>query len=552
MSTVQPSQSEVNSVISLFSSGQLQEALDELILLIKDYPAEPILHNIAGACYAGLGQLDVAVKSYEKALIINPNYAQAHYNLGGALQQMGQLDQALSCYKEAINLQHAYPVAHNNLGLISFERGQLDSAVKSFEWAIAYSPEYAEAHNNLGAVFQELQQYEKAMKQFEKAVSLNPEYAQAFHNLGILSEILGLRDESLDHYEKAVTHNPDFAEAYRNLSKVKKYTENDPQIAQMELFHSRSNLNLSDKVKLCFALAKVNEDLGNQDKFFKFLNEGCRLRKQELNYSLTSSKKFHSSLIKIFGSAPTLIEKPLYKNGKIRPIFIVGMPRSGTTLVEQIIASHHVVHGAGEITNLKEIISPILENYFDQNKGVLHKKDLLSIRQQYLDSLTRFNVSERVITDKMPTNFRLIGFILSALPEAKIIHLKRDARATCWSIYKHYFTSENGWTFDQEDLAEFYGLYTELMTFWHKLFPDKIYDMCYEDLTTNQEEETRKLLKYCELDWDENCLNFHTSKRVVKTASSLQVRQKMYQGSSEAWKKHEAYLQPLIKALSSY
>ena len=158
-----------------------------------------------------------------------------------------------------------------------------------------------------------------------------------------------------------------------------------------------------------------------------------------------------------------------------------------------------------------------------------------------------------MITDKMPLNFRYIGFILSALPEAKVIHLKRDARATCWSNYKCFFINkENGNSYNLDDLAKFYSLYTDLMDFWHKLFPDKIYDMSYEDLTTNQEEETRKLLKYCELDWDENCLNFHTSKRVVKTASSLQVRQKMYQGSSEAWKKHEAYLQPLIKALSSY
>ena len=180
-------------------------------------------------------------------------------------------------------------------------------------------------------------------------------------------------------------------------------------------------------------------------------------------------------------------------------------------------------------------------------------KAFLSIRKQYLDSLSRFNVPEKIITDKFPLNFRNIGFILSAFPEAKIIHLKRDARATCWSIYKHYFSDTgNAWAYNMDELAGFYGLYTELMAFWHQLFPNKIYDMNYEDLTTNQEEETRKLLKYCELDWDENCLNFHTSKRVVETASALQVKQKMYQGSSEDWKKHEAYLQPLIKELSSY
>jgi hypothetical protein len=165
--------------------------------------------------------------------------------------------------------------------------------------------------------------------------------------------------------------------------------------------------------------------------------------------------------------------------------------------------------------------------------------------------LSHFNVAESVITDKSLLNFRFIGFILTAFPEAKIIHMKRDARAICWSIYSIYLRGF-GFGNDFEDLAGFYGLYTELMDFWHQLFPGQIYDMSYEDLTTNQEEETRKLLQYCELDWDENCLSFHKNKRAVKTASSKQVREKMYQGSSEAWKKYEAHLKPLIKALDSY
>ena len=150
-------------------------------------------------------------------------------------------------------------------------------------------------------------------------------------------------------------------------------------------------------------------------------------------------------------------------------------------------------------------------------------------------------------------NYRYTGFILSAFPEAKIVHLKRDARATCWSIYKHFFSdTKNGWAYDMIDIAEYFNFYTDMMSFWHELYPNKIYDVCYEDLTTNQEEETRKLLEYCDLEWDENCLNFHNNERAVKTASALQVRKKMYQGSSEAWKKYESYLQPLIKGLESY
>ena len=163
------------------------------------------------------------------------------------------------------------------------------------------------------------------------------------------------------------------------------------------------------------------------------------------------------------------------------------------------------------------------------------------------------NVKEKIITDKALLNFQLIGFILTAFPNAKIIHSKRDARATCWSIFKHFFDNRgNGWAYDLNDIVEYYGLYVKLMEFWKELFPNQIYDLIYEDLTNNQEEETKKLLEYCELDWDENCLNFQNTKRAVKTASVLQVRQKMYQGSSEAWRQYEKYIQPLIEGLKTY
>ena len=322
----------------------------------------------------------------------------------------------------------------------------------------------------------------------------------------------------------------------------------------MQSLFSNSDLSSSGRMHLCFALAKVYEDLGNQEELFQVLHEGNHLCREKLNYSLDKSQNYHSTIRNLFSSSPFVIEKSLLnKESTIRPVFIVGMLRSGTSLVEQIIASHHAVYGAGELRTLTDIITKQLKDHLTPGMDTLPDEAFLSIRQQYLDSLSRFNVAEKVITDKWPLNFRNIGFILSAFPEAKIVHLKRDSRATCWSIYKRYFTDTgNAWAYNMDELAGFYGLYTELMDFWHQLFPDKIYDMNYENLTTNQEEETRKLIKYCELDWDENCLNFHTNKRVVQTASALQVRQKMYQGSSEDWKKHEAYLQPLIKKLSPY
>jgi len=546
----QLSQEQLDYVIQLYSSGQMDKALLSIKELIQDFPNIPLLHNISGACNSALGEIDSAIISFNKAIELKPDYDEAYFNLGVAFHQTGKLGEALNSYERAISIKHAYPTAHNNLGLIALSQGQLDNALKSFEWAVAYGPEYAEAHNSLGAALQELKQFEKAKASFKKAVALNPQYAQGLHNLAILCEIINLPDEASEYYEKALAVEPNYAEAYRNQSRTKKYKKNDPQIKQMQSIYSNDNLSISDKVHINFALAKVNEDLGNQKDFFKHLDEGSRLRKKQLNYNINETEEFHSSLIRLFSEDQPKIKQLSLGPLDIRPIFIVGMPRSGTSLVEQIISSHHSVHGAGELNNFKNVVTPSLKNYIGNITNTIIEDDLLSIRKNYIKSLMDLNVSEKIITDKMPVNFRMIGLILTAIPEAKIIHLTRNPKATCWSNYKHYFANENGFTFDQEDLARFFILYQELMGFWHKSFPNKIHDISYERLTTHQEDETQKLLKYCELDWDNNCLNFHKNTRAVHTASASQVRQKMYQGSSDAWKKYEKFLQPLIMGLN--
>ena len=548
---VKPNKSQLEALVGFHKTGQFQEALAAINRLIKTYDKDPFLYNMEGSCLCETGDLSASIASFEKAILIKPDYAEALYNLGVAYQKLDQPDMAIETYKKAIAIQHAYPTAHHNLGIIYFQKDQMNSAIKSFEWAIAYSPNYSEAIRNLGSALQKINQFDEAKKQFEKVISLDSEYAQAYEDLGILCQIINLPNEASSYFEKALKVNPYLTNSYRNLSKLIKFKAKDPLISQMESLYSKSDLHPLHKINLCFSLAKAYEDLNQKDNFFKFLNEGNALRKKELNYDIIQSNNVHSTIINLFSSNQTAINKPK-KNSKIKPIFIVGMPRSGTTLVEQIISNHHKVYGAGELLTLRKVINPILENYLKDNKYKISKKDLSLAREQYIDSLSNLNVSEKIITDKMPVNFRLIGFILSAIPEAKIIHIKRDARAICWSNYKHYFSAGNGFSFDQDDLVKFYTLYSEMMDFWHKLFPKKIYDISYEELTKNQKNETQKLLNYCELDWDDNCLNFHKNTRGVVTASSSQVRQKMYQGSSEAWKKYESNLKPIIEGLKSY
>jgi len=543
---------QVESVLLLYNNGKIQEAINTIKALNESYPNVPLLFNLLGACYQSLDNLDAAMQMFQTATKLKPDYAEAYFNQGVVFKHLNKLDESIKAYKKTISLNPNYPDAHNNLGNLYKEIGNRDDAIESYEWAIAYRADFEIAHLNLGVLYSEFDQ-EVAIKHYQKAIAIKPSYSEAHYNLGSTLRHLGKKADSIKSYEKAIEFNPHYIDAHKNLSAMKEYKKDDPQISQMKSLLSNKNLAESDQVSLNFALSKVYEDLNNQNDFFKFLHEGNKLRKKELNYSFNDDYEMISKIREVFMPPYTKTKKISYKTSKIKPIFIVGMPRSGTSLVEQIISSHHSVYGAGELEFLAKNSYKELKKHYASTNNIFSKKSFLTIRERYLESLSNLNVSENIITDKMPLNFRFIGFILSAFPDAKIVHLNRDARATCWSIYKYYFKSDgNGYSYNFQDLVSYYCLYDELMKFWHKLYPNQIYDISYEDLTTNQDKETRKLLAYCDLEWDDNCINFHTNKRAVKTTSALQVREKMYQGSSEVWKKYEAHIQPLIKGLSSF
>jgi tetratricopeptide (TPR) repeat protein len=545
------SKEQLDSVYTLYSNSQFQAAIDKIKALNEEYPNVPLLFNLIGACYKELGNLEGSVKMFEVAVNIKPNYAEAHFNLGVVLTDLGRLDAAIESYNNAIKITPRYFDAHNNLGNAFQNQGKLEAAIESYEWALAYNPHLAEAHNNLGNALSEYGRIESAIKSYEKAVSIKPDYLKALFNLAMSYKDIGDKKGFLKSIEKVVNIKPDWGDPQLHLSRVKRYKKSDPKITEMQLFLNRADLDIDDRIALNFTLAHINENLEDHAEQFKFLNEANRLQRQELNYSSSIDFQRFDRIKEVFKHPPAIIKKTSASKSNIKPFFIVGMPRSGTSLVHQIIDSHSEVYGAGELNILNSSVTPILKGFKGWDKEGISQDDILSVNKKYLDSLNSFNLPENIIVDKMPLNFRYIGFILSAFPEAKIIHMKRDPMATCWSIYKYFFNG-NAYSYDQEDLARYYLLYKDLMTFWSKKFPNKVYDICYEDLTTNQEKETRKLLKYCDLEWDENCLNFHTNHRAVKTTSALQVRQKIYQGSSEAWKKYEAYLQPLIKGLNYY
>ena len=426
----------------------------------------------------------------------------------------------------------------NVLGSALQAQGRFEEAVGAFDEAIRLMPGFAEAYGNRGNALKGLGRLEESVASYDRAIELKPELADAWHNRANALKDLGDLDDAIASYERAIRTRLDFAQAHRSLATLKSFAKDDPQIEVMERLLSDSRLQEPSRTEIFFALAKAQEDLGNHDKSFEYLEQGNRLRKKALNYDIGDDRELFDSIKAMDVCA---IDTASVTPAATTPLFIVGMMRSGTSLVEQILASHGDVHGAGELEIMNQLVVPALPS-----------ADPEAVREGYLDALAAMHISEKIVTDKMPLNFRWIGIILAALPEAKIIHVRRDPRATCWSIYKHFFSDEgNAYAYDLQDLVEYHALYEDLMDFWRERYADRLYELRYERLTENQEQGTRDLLAFCDLDWQPQCLDFHKTRRAVKTISATQVRKKMYQGSSEAWRKYERHLQPLIDGLGN-
>ncbi|MCP5081641.1 MAG: tetratricopeptide repeat protein [Alphaproteobacteria bacterium] len=542
----------VDQVIALRESGRLSEALGAVRALLQDHPKAQLLHNIMGTICAELDEPDQALECYRKALKLQPSYAAAHNNMGYLFKTMGRFDEAIEAYHRALKHLPDYVEAHVNLALALIETGKIEEAAARCRKALEISPNSAHAHAGLANALKELGHHDDAIVSFETALKFRPGHAETLSNLGLTRYELGEIEAAKQDFSRALAADPCHVHAHYNLARVSKYAQGDPHISQMKAVLEDLSARSKDRTLLNYALAKALEDSGQIDQAFQYLTEANRLRKAGLTYSAEQEMALFAQIKAVFasGKIEPVQPKPDAEGAK-QPIFIVGMPRSGTTLVEQIIASHSEVYGAGELGILNAVLLPQFAKLAPGKTLAVNNYKLKSIGRSYEKGLKKFNVPEAFVTDKLPMNFMWIGFIRSALPNAKIVHVTRDPIATCWSIYKHYFAVAGlGFAYDQHDVAEFYKRYHDLMGFWRERFADGVYELSYEHLTENQEAETRKLIEWCGLAWEDQCLDFHKTPRAVSTASSLQVREAMYQGSSQSWTKFAAHLGPLKESLA--
>ena len=498
------------------------------------------------------GNLDEAADACDKVLHVDPVHTPALHLLGVVSHQSGNYDNAVNFFTQAITIQPDFATAHSNLGNTLNVLKQYDKALASHRKSIAIDPNLASSHCNLGNVHEVMGNLNEAVASYRDAISIKPDHAGYHTNLGVVFGFQGHAEEAMACYRNALAIDPYFAKAHLLLAHLKKHSEYDEEMQAMEHAYGMAGISNEQKAQLAFGLAKAFEDLHQYEKAFGFLAEGNSISRGRFSYSTdTVARAFkeiqdtfdHSLFVKHQGGGCT----------DETPIFIVGMPRSGTSLVEQILASHPDVYGAGELKALEDIIL----SYSDKKGGAaypksiqqLNKYDLGRMGTEYVNEIRKHSKDSRFITDKMPGNFLHLGIIKLALPKAKIIHCMRDPADNALSILKNQFSDSLPYAYEQSELAHYYNQYRELMKHWHNEFDGLIHVVQYENVVANQKEETASLLKYCGLPWDNACLEFYKTSRSVQTASSDQVRRPIYGTSVQAWKRYEKQLAPMLKLL---
>ncbi|HTU24912.1 MAG TPA: tetratricopeptide repeat protein [Pirellulales bacterium] len=541
--------------VLLGGQGQLDAAREQFEQVVALRPDHAAAYYNLGWIAQSQGNLQRAQKNYEQAIAIAPNYADAHNNLGNVLRAQGRLDEAVTRFERAVQLDPKQFHALNNLGCIAQERHDLKQAMERFRQALAIAPNYADAHNNLANVLQGLDRREEATAHYERAVKLEPNSAEAHNNLGTVLADFGRIDEARACFEKALALRPDYVEAHYHRAELKRFTPEDPDLAALRQLARGMRLRPEkERLYLHFALGKALEDAGDYERSMKHYVRGNTLQRRRVRYNEPLHARKRRRAAEIFDAG--LLERLAGAGDpSTAPIFIVGMPRSGSTLVEQILASHPDVYAAGELPNLDRLLrsqpdATGQEIPFPEYVPQLDAETLSRLGQAYVASLPAEAQGKARVTDKMPANYLHIGLIRLILPGAKIVHTVRNPVDTCLSCFSRLFGTNQPFSYDLGELGRHYRMYQDLMNHWRKVLPpEAILDVEYEALVNDFEAQARRLLAFCGLEWNDRCLEFHRTQRTVVTWSNVQVRQPLYRNSLGRGQRYGALLNPLLEAL---
>lgn len=532
--------------------GQLAEAeqhYQKALSLKSDDPQ--ILSNL-GNLYARLGRHDEAIASFRRAIEIHPTYADAYNNLGITLFDLGRLDEAATNLRTAIRLNPVRPEAHFNLGSVLLAALDYDNAESSYREALRLDSRNARYHCGLGRAMQARGKYDEALRCYDQALALHPDDAQAISSKADLLERRGDFENAWALLHPFVTAGrADGLALLRYATLARRKDKQREAVAVIERSLA-APLRQHDRIGLHFALGDLYDDVGEYDAAFAHYSRGNTLDGSAAD--MAQLTHMIESRMTAF-SAERMRALPRASVPSDRPIFIVGMPRSGTSLIEQILASHSDVYGAGEIDSVNEIVAGLAKRLGSRHPypecTVNISQELLdALAREYSERLSRLSASARRITDKTPLHFVELGFIELLLPGARIIHCRRDPLDTCLSIYFHRFNQYHSYSRDLAVLGRFYRLYRRLMEHWRVVLKIPVLEIDYEQLVSSPEATIRELLGFCGLDWQDQCLRFHETRRDVHTPSYDQVRRPIYGHAISRWKHYERFLDPLREALN--
>ncbi|RLA03401.1 MAG: hypothetical protein DRQ47_05210, partial [Gammaproteobacteria bacterium] len=528
--------------------GELLKAQDCFQNALSKKPDYLDAKNSLGLTLMDLKKYQEAEIQFEAIIRLQPKFLQAHFNLGIVQKLLAKFSSAVSCFKTVLELKNDYFDAYYQLALIYEVLKDYKAAQVSLSDVIKLNPTYPEAHRVLGRVYLAQNKFELAEESFNQAISVNPNYSEAYNDFGFLMESQGKLTEAAEKYQKAIEINPQYGAAYRHLSVVHKFLEGDSLIEDMETLYSsyEDNSDSENRKHLGFALGKAYEDIKDYAKASKYIDVANQLKRSEYSYSTDDDIQLFDQLRSIYNNLKAV--QLTLADSEVTPVFVVGMPRSGTTLVEQILASHSEVQGAGELTEFSNLLFKyfpysLWPNCFDKD-DVAGKLKGLAI--DYLNIIKEKSLGHTYVIDKMPLNFRFIGFIKLIFPQAKIVHCGRDPFDTCLSIYKNSFAVGNSFSNNLQEIGHYHNLYKELMEFWSEQFPNELYSLSYESIVQQQQTESKALIKGLGLEWQEQCLEFYNKGSSVKTASAYQVRQPIYNSSVKSADKYGQMLEPLV------
>jgi len=542
---------ELDEVQLLFQHKQIDLCISKINKIIKNHKKEFLPYNYRGIIFLSLYRYPEALNDFKKAISLNPEFAQGYNNIALAYRSLNLRGHALSAYKKSLSLNPESIEARINIGILYAELYLYFEAIESFNYVLKRIPEHEHTHQLIADAYLKTFNYEQALQHLISANKINPLNHLNYFLIGTHYMWTGEREKSSQYFRKSLEINSMYGQSYYGLSRVENIKLDDPLFTQAINLLKSENIPDDEKVFLHFFIAKIYESMSRVELFFNHLNQGCTIQKKlnqyNFNYTRNLQQKIENVYVKHSSDLREIISKSSDIQTEITPIFIIGMPRSGTSLIEQILSGHSMIFGAGELSIINDEMEKILLLDYKQNEFI---ENILNLRGTYLNFLK--TISNKVyVTDKLPLNFHWLGFIKLIFPNSKIINIKRDPIATAFSIYKTLFVrGALNFSYSFSDIIQYFKLYESAMNFWSRNLPDDVLNISYHKLVENPRFYINQMCEFIEVPFEENMIDISLNNRPVHTASDQQIRDKIRPENTQLWKKYENFLQEFVEGLA--